>query len=50
MTKPVEEEKEIPLDLAIESKCDASKMEEQYHPKKVEKYWNSWWELKYNIN
>lgn len=37
-------EADIPLEEAIKKKCDPNQMDDAYHPNKVEKYWNAWWE------
>ena len=46
MQQPKQAEAELPLEEAIRIKCDPHQMDDAYHPAKVEKYWNAWWEQK----
>lgn len=44
LQKDAQQEPELSLEEAIKRKCDAQLMDDAYHPKAVEKYWNVWWE------
>jgi hypothetical protein len=38
------EQEELPLQDAINKKCNSALMEDGYNPAAVEKHWNTWWE------